>query len=94
VVILDELSSSVISKSLEWNELHLKKMEKSFDVKSREAVMEGISSLIFNTQSKFVLILLMNLMALKGAVLSNKFPTRNKKSRHILNRTKQLLIPG
>jgi hypothetical protein len=27
---------------LEWNELHLKKMEKSFDVKSREAVMEGI----------------------------------------------------
>ena len=42
MVILDELSSSVISKSLEWNELHLKKMEKSFDVKSREAVMEGI----------------------------------------------------
>jgi hypothetical protein len=25
----------------------------------------------------------MNLMALKGAVLSNKFPTRNKKSQHI-----------
>ena len=36
----------------------------------------------------------MNLMALKGAVLSNKSPTRNKKSRHILNRTKQLLIQG
>jgi hypothetical protein len=30
-------------------------------------------------------ILLMNLMALKEAVFSNKFPNRNKKSQHILN---------
>jgi hypothetical protein len=33
----------------------------------------------------------MNWMALKGAIFSNKFPNRNKKSQHILNRTKQLL---